>query len=81
MHHDAIEFLGFLLKMTYIYVCIYVIYIYIYIYIYILYIKDYFQIEGINMQCRNSCSVISGYTSLDQYYLDITVANSKAAIT
>ena len=33
------------------------------------------------MQCCHSYSVISGYTSLGQYYLDVAVPNSKAALT
>ena len=47
----------------------------------ILDIAVYFQVECINMQCCNSCSVISGYTSLGKYYLDVAVPNSKVALT
>ena len=66
LHHNAIEFLGNLLK---------------HYHKYILDLADYFQIEYKNMQCRNSCSVISGYTSLGHYYLEIAVPNSKTALT
>ena len=66
MHHDAIEFLGNLLK---------------HYGEYILDIADYFQIKCINRQCFNSCSAISGYRLLGQYYLDVAVPNSKAALT
>ena len=44
-------------------------------------IADYFQIQCINMQSCNFCSVMSGYISLGQYYLDIAASNSKAALT
>ena len=66
MHHDSNEFLGNLLK---------------HYDEYILDIADHFQTQCINMQCCNSCSTISGYTSLRQYYLDVAVPNSKAALT
>lgn len=66
LHHNAIEFLENLLK---------------HYDKYILDLANYFQIECINMQCYNSCSVISGYTSLGQYYLDIAVPNSETALT
>ena len=46
---------------------------------YILHVEDYFHIGCIDMQCCNSCIVISGYTSLGKYYLDVAVPNSKAA--
>ena len=63
---DAIEFLGNLLK---------------HYDEYILDITDYFQTECINMHCCNSCSAISGHTSLDQYYVDVAVPDSKAALS
>ena len=66
MHRDAIEFRGNLLK---------------HCDGYILDIAHYFQIERMRMQYFNSCSVISGYTLLGQYYLNIAVSNSKAALT
>ena len=66
IHHDAIEFLGNLLK---------------HYGEYRLDVADYFQIGCINMHCCNYCSVVSGYTSLGQYYLDVAVPNSKAPLT
>ena len=66
LHHNAIEFLENLLK---------------HYDTNILDIAVYFQVECINMQCCNSCSVISGYTSLGKYYLDVAVPNSKVALT
>ena len=66
MHHDAIEFLGNLLK---------------HYDEYILDIADHFQTECIHMQCCNSCSAISGHISLGQYYADVAVPDSKAALS
>ena len=60
-HHDAIEFLGNLLKH---------------------YEKEtieterVFQLESINIQCCSCCNDMSGYTSVDQDYLDIAVPKS-----
>ena len=47
----------------------------------ILDIADYFQIECINIQCFNSCSVIPSYILIDQYYLDVALPNSKSMLT
>ena len=35
-----------------------------------------FQLESINIQCCSCCNDMSGYTSVDQDYLDIAVPKS-----
>ena len=65
VHHDAIEFLGKLLKHydneT-------------------IEIGKIFQLECINIQCGSFCENMSGYTSVGQYYLDISVPKSQSSV-